>query len=156
MILVKLGTQKQEFKRLLDYIEKSHIEDDIIVQAGHTKYKSKKMQIYDFIEYDKMQEYTKKADLVITHGGTGSIVESIQMGKKTIACARKKQYGEHADDHQEQVTDILYEEGYILKLDENIKLDDLIKQIKTFKPKKFISNTEKFKESLIKEISALL
>ena len=29
MILVTLGTQKQEFTRLLDYIEKSKIKDDL-------------------------------------------------------------------------------------------------------------------------------
>ena len=51
MILVKLGTQHQDFKRLLDYIENSNINDEIIVQAGHTKYESKKMKIFDFQTY---------------------------------------------------------------------------------------------------------
>ena len=50
MILVTLGTQHQEFTRLLDYIEKSKIKDKIIVQAGYTKYKSKKMKMFDFID----------------------------------------------------------------------------------------------------------
>ena len=56
MILVTLGTQHQEFTRLLDYIEKSKIKDKIIVQAGYTKYKSKKMKMFDFIDYDKIIE----------------------------------------------------------------------------------------------------
>lgn len=152
MILVKLGTQRQSFKRLLDYIENSKIKDEIIVQAGHTKYESKKMKIFDFINYDKMGEYLNKSNLVITHGGTGSIVESLQAGKKVIACARKQNYGEHADDHQEQIVDVFYEEGYILKLDENIKLDDIIKMSDTFKPKRFISNTENFAKKLTEKI----
>ena len=42
MILVTLGTQKQDFSRLLKYIEESNIKDEIIVQAGYTKFKSKK------------------------------------------------------------------------------------------------------------------
>ena len=62
MILVTLGTQKQQFTRLLDYIEKSNIKDEIIVQAGHTKYESKKMKIFDFIDYDKMNEYIENLD----------------------------------------------------------------------------------------------
>ena len=73
MILVTLGTQQQQFTRLLDYIENSKIKDEIIVQAGHTKYNSMKMKIFDFIDYDKMNEYVETADLIITHGGTGSI-----------------------------------------------------------------------------------
>ncbi len=152
MILVKLGTQHQDFKRLLDYIENSNIKDEIIVQAGHTKYKSKKMKILDFISYDQMNEYMKKCDLVITHGGTGSIVESLQDGNKVIVCPRKQKYGEHADDHQEQIVEAFEGEGYILKLDETNKLDDLIEKMKTFKPKKFISNTDKFIKHLKEEI----
>ena len=62
MILVTLGTQKEQFTRLLDYIEKSSIKDKIIVQAGHTKYDSKKMEIFDFISYEEMQDYIKNAD----------------------------------------------------------------------------------------------
>ena len=42
MILVTLGTQKEEFTRLLDSIENSKINDKIIVQAGYNKYNSKK------------------------------------------------------------------------------------------------------------------
>lgn len=154
MILVTLGTQHQEFTRLLDYIEKSKIKDEIIVQAGYTKYKSKKMKMFDFIDYDKMAEYVKDADLIITHGGTGSIIGPLKEGKKVIACARLAKYGEHVDDHQTEIVDVFSDEGYILKLDENTKLDDLIKKIKTFKPKEFKSNTKNFIKKLINEINA--
>lgn len=154
MILVTLGTQHQEFTRLLDYIEKSKIKDKIIVQAGYTKYKSKKMKLFDFIDYDKMAEYVKDADLIITHGGTGSITGPLKEGKKVIACARLAKYGEHVDDHQTEIVDVFSDEGYILKLDENTKLDDLIKKIKTFKPKEFKSNTKNFIKKLTNEIDS--
>ena len=152
MILVTLGTQKQHFTRLLDYIENSNINDEIIVQAGHTKYNSKKMKIFDFIDYEEMNKYVDKADLIITHGGTGSIIGPLKNGKKVIACARKKLYLEHVDDHQEQIVDVFADAGYILKLDENIELLDLIKQSKKFKVKKFVSNTDNFIKKLEKEI----
>lgn len=152
MILVTLGTQKQEFTRLLDYIEKSNIKDKIIVQAGHTKYKSKKMKIFDFIDYDKMNEYIKKSDLIITHGGTGSIITPLKEGKKVIACARLFKFSEHVDDHQNEIVDVFYEEGYILKLDESVKLDNILKDIKKFKPKTFISNTDNFIKKLENKI----
>ena len=148
MILVTLGTQHQEFTRLLDYIEEIKIKDEIIVQAGYTKYKSKKMKIFDFIDYDKMNEYVKKADLIITHGGTGSITGPLKEGKKVIACARLAKYGEHVDDHQTEIVDVFSDEGYILKL------DDLIKKIKTFKPKEFKSKTKNFIKKLTSEINA--
>ncbi len=153
MILVTLGTQKQQFIRLLNYIENSKINDEIIVQAGFTKFKSNKMKIFDFIDYEKMNNYIEKADLIITHAGTGSIVSALKKGKKVIACARKKEYLEHVDDHQEEILDVFYEEGYILKIDDNIDLDLVIKDSNNFKPKKFVSNTNKFIELLKKEIN---
>lgn len=153
MILVTLGTQKQQFTRILDYIEKSNIKDKIIVQAGHTKYKSKKMKIFDFISYEEMNKYVNDADIIITHAGTGSITGPLKIGKKVIACARKSKFLEHVDDHQEQIVDIFSSEGYILKLDEGDNLDDLIEKCKKFKPKKFESNTKNFISKLENKIN---
>lgn len=152
MILVTLGTQKEQFKRLLDYIENSQIEDEIIVQSGHTKYESKKMKLFDFIPYEEMEKYIKKADVIITHAGTGSVLMPLKMGKKVIVCARLSKYEEHIDDHQQQLADIFSEEEYVLELNENNSLDELFKKIKTFKPKKFISNSENFIKKLKAEI----
>ena len=152
MILVTLGTQKQSFDRLLNYIEEANINDKIIVQAGHTKFKSKKMEIFDFIDYEKMNKLIEDADIVITHGGTGSIVGPLKKGKIVIACARKKEYGEHVDNHQEQIVDVLSKEGYILSIDENNKIDNILKKIDNINLKKFESNANNF----IKKLSELV
>lgn len=153
MTLVTLGTQHQEFTRLLDYIENSNLKGEIIVQAGYTKYESKRMKIFDFISYDEMEKYIDKCDLVITHAGTGSIVMPLKKGKKVIACARLSKFGEHVDDHQVELVDVFYSEGYILKIDEDTSLDEVLKNIKDFKPKKFVSNTKRFIENLEQEIN---
>lgn len=153
MVLVTLGTQKQDFSRLLKYIEESSLDGKIIVQAGYTKFESKKMKIFDFISYEQMEEYIKQADLIITHSGTGSVLTPLKYGKKVIVCSRLSKYGEHVDDHQKQLTEVLKEAGYILELDENNKLDDLLKEIKKFKPKKYKSNNKKFVEKLRNEIN---
>ncbi len=153
MILVTLGTQKQQFTRLLDYIENSKVNDKIIVQAGHTNYKSKKMEIFDFIGYDKMNKLVDEADIIITHAGTGSITTPLKKGKLVIACPRMAKYGEHVDDHQEQITKAFYDAKYLLVLDENSTLDEVLKKAKKFKPKKFVSNTENFIEKLRNEIN---
>ena len=153
MILVTLGTQKQHFTRLLDYIENSNIKDKIVVQAGHTKYNSKKMEIFDFVDYDEMDKLINEASIIITHAGTGSVTTPLKKGKIVIACARKKEYKEHVDNHQHELLDVFYDEGYILKLTEDNKLDDLIKKCKTFKPKKFVSNTENFIKKLEETIN---
>ena len=153
MILVTLGTQKEQFTRLLDYIENSNIKDEIIVQAGHTNYESKKMKIFDFIPYEKMNEYIDKADLVITHAGTGSVLMPLKKNKKVIVCARDMKHDEHVDNHQHELVEVFAGEGYVLELNEETKLDDLVKKMKKFKPKKYVSNTEKFLGNLQNEIN---
>ena len=108
--------------------------------------------MFDFIDYDKMAEYIRDADLIITHGGTGSITGPLKDGKRVIACARLAKYGEHVDNHQTEIVDVFANEEYILKLDENIKLDDLIKKARSFEPKKCESNTSNFIKKLEKEL----
>ncbi len=73
MILVLLGTQNNSFHRLLEeidrLIEKKVIKEEVIVQAGYTKYKSENMKIYDLVPKDEIEQWQEKADLIITHGG---------------------------------------------------------------------------------------
>ncbi len=153
MILVTLGTQNQKFYRLLDAIEKANIKDEIIVQAGGSSdYQSKKMKILKFIDYEEMNKYIDECDLVITHGGTGSIIMPINKNKKVIACARLNKYGEHINDHQTEIVSIFADLGYILEFKDGDNLDDIIKQAKTFKPKKYQSNTKHFIKCLKSEI----
>lgn len=154
MILVTLGTQKQQFNRLLEALENSNINDRIVVQAGYTKFDSKKMEIFDFIPYDKMDKLIKECDLVITHGGTGSIIMPLKQSKKVIACPRLMKYLEHVDNHQTEIVEIFSEEKYLLAFNENDSLDDIYKSSLTFKPKKYISNTQKFINHLKKEINS--
>lgn len=153
MILVTLGTQDQKFYRLLDAIENSKIKDEIIVQAGGSSdYKSKKMKIMKFIDYNEMDKLIDEADFIITHGGTGSIIMPLQKNKKVIACARLNKYGEHINDHQKELVSIFNEEKYLLEFDDGDDLDKIVKQIKEFKPKKYVSNTNNF----IKELKHLI
>lgn len=152
MILVTLGTQKQQFTRILDCIENSSVKEEVIVQSGHTKYESTKMKIIDFIGYDEMAELVEKADLIVTHGGTGSIIGPLKQGKKVIACARLQKYGEHIDNHQEELVSIFSDEGYILEIKDGDSFDEIVEKAKTFTPKQYQSNTDKFIEKLKEKI----
>ena len=145
MILVTLGTQDKGFPRLLkqidEEIEKGNIKEKVIVQAGCTKYESDNMEIFDLIPSDEFDKLVARADLIITHGGAGSILTAIKKNKKVIAAARLKKYKEHTNDHQIQIVKEFAKEGYILELRDFNKLGKLIAKSKTFKPKKFVSNT---------------
>ena len=156
MIFVTLGTQDKPFKRLLEEIDKcilkGIIKDKVIVQAGCTKIVTKRMTLFNQIEYDKFIEYIKNCDLLITHGGVGSIIDGLKYNKKIIAIPRLAKYEEAANDHQTQIIENFSKEGYIIGIKDPKYLNEGLNSIKGFKPKKYISNNELFVKDLISYI----
>ena len=147
MILVTLGTQDKNFVRLLEKIDQlinnGLIKDKVIVQAGFTKYNSENMEIFDLIPQDEFNDLMDKADIIITHGGVGNIISALEKNKKVIAVPRLAKYGEHINDHQTQIIAKFNALGYIIGLQDVDELDDAVKQIKKFKPKKFVHDNRK-------------
>ena len=163
MILVLLGTQNNDFHRLLDEIEKNiqegNIKEEVIVQAGFTKYKSNNMKIFEMMRKDDLEKLVQKADLVITHAGVGSIEMSLEQNKKVIAVPRLKKYGEHVNDHQvEFARNVAERMGTIIPVEDISKLGDVIKNYDEIVAKMghgMSSNNEKFCGELEKIIREL-
>ena len=145
MILVLLGTQNNSFHRLLEEIDRliinGKIREKVIVQAGYTKYESQNMKIIDFVSSEELEKLEQQAYYVITHGGVGSIIGSIEKGKKVIAVPRLKQYGEHVNNHQLDIVESFDKLGYIIGITDVSQLSDALQRIDTFEPKRYIQNT---------------
>ena len=105
------------------------------------------------IDMKEFDELLKKADLLITHGGVGTIVTALKMGKKVIASPRLAQYGEHHNDHQCQIIDSFCEKGYILSCVSVEQMKSAILASKEFTPQPFISNQQAFLNLIRKEIN---
>ena len=156
MIFVTLGTQDKGFPRLLEAIDKQiengNIKEKVIVQAGLTEYESNNMEIFDLVPQKDFDKYVDEASLIITHGGAGSILTAVKKGKKVIAAARLAKYKEHNNDHQLQIVEEFSNKGYILELDNFDELDKVLNKAKTFKPKKYVSNTKNIENLVNKYI----
>ena len=148
MILVLLGTQNNSFHRLLEEVEKNikdkTINEEVIVQAGYTKYQSDKMKIIDLMSKEQLSKFQDEASLIITHGGVGSIVSSIEM----IVAARRAEYKEHVNNHQEEIVKDFNSKGYIIGIENVEDLKQAIIKVKDFKPKKYKPNNQKMLEIL--------
>lgn len=147
MILVLLGTQNNSFYRLLEEIEKNikdgTIKEEVIVQAGYTKFQSYRMRIIDLMSKEQLEQFQDEADLIITHGGVGSIISSIEKGKKVIAVPRIHEYGEHVNNHQKEIVKDFNDKGYIIGVEKVEDLKQAIIKSKNFEPKKYQPNNEK-------------
>ncbi len=146
MILILLGTQDNSFHRLLEevqgLIDKKVITEKVVVQAGRTKYESKDMEIHSLMPEEELKEIMKKADLVITHGGVGSIVMALKMEKKVIAVPRLSEFGEHINNHQIQIIETFNSQEFLIGITDLKELGNALEKAKEFKPKKFKSETE--------------
>ncbi len=157
MIFVSLGTNDKSFERLLkkidSEIEKGNIKDKVVVQAGYTKYESKNMEVFDLMPMDEFNKCISNCDILITHGGVGTILDGLKKGKKIIAFPRLAKYGEHVNDHQIEIIDEFCSLGYIL----TGEIDDicsLIKKTAKFKPKSYESNNDNFNKLIIETIDS--
>jgi len=148
MIFVSLGTQDKPFYRLLEALEEADIKDRIVVQAGFTDFVSKKMEIHTYLDKDEFNNYLNEADIIIAHGGVGTITNALNLGKKIIACPRLSKYGEHQNDHQLQIVVVLYKQNYILRWLDGDDIEDVIKKVENFVPRPYVSNNAYFVEKL--------
>lgn len=147
MILVLLGTQHNEFSRLIKEVENciinGIIKEKVIVQAGFTKYKSDKMEIFDMISKEELDKYIDKANLVITHGGAGSIIMALKKNKKVIAVPRLHEYGEHVNNHQKQIIKVFSEKKYLIGIENVDELPETLKKVKDFVPEEYKNSNKK-------------
>lgn len=145
MIFVTLGTQDKSFKRVLDILDKAIkeeiIKEEVIVQLGFTKYESENMKLFSYCNTDDFNNYIRNCDLLITHGGVGSIFTGLENDKKVMAIARVKKYKEHTNDHQLDIVESFTEEGYILSFNDYDSFVRSYNEVSDFKPKKYKSNT---------------
>ena len=152
MILVTVGSQKFQFNRLLqkvdELIEKGIIKDKVFAQIGVSDYKPNHYEYIDFMTQDDFNKRLDECNLLITHAGTGVIVNAVKRGKKVIATPRLAKYGEHVDDHQIQLIQQFDELNFIEPCYDLEKLSDAISKTKTRKYKKYTSNTEAIIESI--------
>lgn len=146
LIFVSLGTQDKSFERLLKILDKEiakgFLKEEVIVQAGYTEYKSKNMKIFDYVPKEKFEEYIKNCDLLITHGGVGSIFTGLKNKKKVLVIPRLAKYKEQHNDHQLEITEEFTKKGYILSFNDEKSFEKAYQKAKNFKPQAYRSNTD--------------
>ena len=138
MILVTVGSQKFQFNRLLEEIDRlvanKIITEDVFAQIGVSDYKPKNYNYIDFMSQDEFENKLDESSIVVTHAGTGVIVNAVKKEKKVIAVPRLAKYGEHVDDHQIQLIKEFQELNFIEPVYE---IDNLGKVLKSIKNKKY-------------------
>lgn len=156
-IFITLGSQKFQFNRLLKAVdelcEKGTVDAaDVFAQIGYSDYLPKNFSYKKFLNRDEFSAEMSKAEIVITHGGTGAIIGAVKKGKKVIAVPRRAKYGEHVDDHQLQLVGQFEELQLICECDDTEKIGDALETVKKNTYKEYVSNTQRIISSIDKFI----
>ena len=127
MIFVTVGSRNYPFDRLFkkldELYEQGVLSESLFAQTGTSTYIPKHYEYKDFISQDEFLQRVKEADIVVSHGASGSIMKALNEGKKVIAVTRLEKYGEHINDHQIQNNEAFGSNGYVLVAD--LELNDL-------------------------------
>ena len=131
MIFVTVGTGK--FDELIIEIDKiaPKIKEKIIAQIGSGSYLPKNIEFFRFKV--PLDLYYKKASLIISHGGAGTIYALLKQNKKVIGIANQKR----TDAHQQEILEALSEESYLIWCRNINELENCIVLARSFKFKKY-------------------
>lgn len=154
MIFITVGTQKFQFNRLLKEIDKLIeegfiIAENVFAQTGSSTYIPQNYSFKAFLTKEELNKQIEANDLIITHAGTGSIINSIKSRKKVIGIPRDAKFGEHVDNHQYEIVEQFENSSMIMAVKNIEELKSAIRDSENFEFKKYLSNSEKFNETLI-------
>jgi UDP-N-acetylglucosamine transferase subunit ALG13 len=114
MIFVSVGTNEARFDRLLRAVAELPIDEQLLVQHGHSSpIAAPHAELIDFLPFEGMIETIRRARVVVTHAGVGSVMVSLANGKRPIVLPRLKSFGEAVDDHQLQLGRRFAEAGLV-------------------------------------------
>ena len=156
MIFITLGSQKFQFNRLLKAVDElvaaGKIKDEVFAQIGYSDYKPTNYKYEQFLDREKFSQIMDKAEIVITHGGTGAIIGAVKKGKKVIAVPRLARYGEHVDDHQLQLVGQCKELNLICECQDCAQLEAAMRTVKSTTYNQYQSNTQVIIDDITKFI----
>ena len=113
-VVGSVGTDHHPFPRLLSWISLAQRElgFEAVVQRGATP-RQPPLETVEFIAALDLEAMMTQADVVVCHGGPGTISLAMRCGHRPIVIARDPALGEHVDDHQQRYTRRLAAEGLI-------------------------------------------
>ena len=103
-VFVTVGTDHHPFDRVIAWVDEwlaggASERARCLVQVG-TSRPPQHAEWSSYLTYDVMSEHLRSAVAVVCHGGPATIMEARDAGHVPIVVPRRRELGEHVDDHQ--------------------------------------------------------
>jgi UDP-N-acetylglucosamine transferase subunit ALG13 len=141
LVFVTVGTDHHPFDRVISWVDGwlangGRDRARCIVQCGTSRPPSVADWI-DYVRYEDLQSTVSEAAAVVSHGGPATIMDCRRHGLIPLVVPRKREFGEHVDNHQTRFAKRLDELGEIkLVLDRDTlwrALDAAVSDASTFR-----------------------
>ena len=125
MIFVTVGTT--DFDALAARMDElaAELHEEVIIQIGRGSYQPRHARHFRFAP--SLDGYYQRARLVVSHGGLGTLIEVLRVGKPLIGVSNPDRF----DLHQDDLLGELERGGYLLWGRDLADLDDDIRRIGT-------------------------
>jgi len=131
LIFVTVGAQ-MPFDRLIQTVDEWAAERgrrDVFAQTAEGDYKPVQIQSIDFLDTDEFDSHFNRANVIVGHAGTGTILTALQLCKPVLVMPRRAALGETRNDHQVATADRFGKSGRIAvamnEAELRLALDDL-------------------------------
>lgn len=126
------------FERLVDSVEeivrRGCFDGRVIVQTGVGARRPEGVEAHETLPFDQVQDILREAEIVVCHGGTGSLITALRQGCRVIAMPRLMELGEHYDNHQAEITEAFAARGLIAVARTADELADAVAEARDHKP----------------------
>lgn len=128
---------------------RGEIPEDVIIQTGAGGLRPDGLKTHETLSFDAMQAQLRDADIVVCHGGTGSLITALRQGCRIVAVPRLFSHGEVYDDHQAEITQAFAQRGLIAVANTTEELSAALRTVRardpisaTSDPRELISHLE--------------
>ena len=155
-LFVLAGTQRFPFGRLIGALNQlvesgMYMPEEIVMQAS--VFPIEPLFAHDsYIPKEEFDGYLNEAEVVITHGGVNSVMAPMEQGKPLVIVPRMKRYGEHIDDHQLEIAEMMEKRYDVTVVRDMAQLPEAIRRAQTHRYKPWVSHTAE----LIQYIKSIL
>ena len=127
------------FDRLVNMVDNARaaglLPERIVMQCGRGGTQLPGVECHESLPFDEMKQILRRADIVICHGGTGSLITALREGCRVVAIARRFDRGEHYDDHQSEITEAFVNRGLIAAADNDEEFAAALQLVRSRNPK---------------------
>lgn len=136
LIFVTVGAQ-MPFDRLVRTVDDwagATGSADVVAQVGNSTYVPRNLRWEKFLEPSLFEQHISRADVVVGHAGTGTILSALSQQKPILVMPRRASLAETRNDHQTATVNHLRAlEGVTVAMDEDELLQKL-QRLHTLRP----------------------